>query len=298
MDLFLLLFVALAPAIFLFIYIRKKDEKRPEPIGQLLKAFGAGVLSVVLGITLSLILRAFGLYSDSYDSVMGAMQLSLFGAALPEEVAKFFMFWLVVRKNRFFDERMDGIVYASCVALGFAALENIMYLINYYDTWVQVGFNRAILSVPGHFFYGILMGYYYSLVKYKNPSLFNISMVLVAPILAHTLYDFLLMTIKLSSAYALFVFVVFFIFFIFMRKRALSKIDEHLEEDEKDFQLLASYEGCSSEVNDAGTAVSEDNTVSELSSAEQYSSNVEKEDDEHSSDDYIVDKYFGGRGNS
>lgn len=57
-----------------------------------------------------------------------AIRLSFFGAAILEESAKLFMLWLLLRKNKYFGERVDGIVYAVCVSLGFAALENVMYL--------------------------------------------------------------------------------------------------------------------------------------------------------------------------
>lgn len=307
MELLLILVSALAPAVLLFFYIRKRDEKRPEPVKELLKAFGGGVLSAILAICLALVLGVIGLYSESYDSVLGAVRLSFFGAALPEEVAKFFFFWLVVRKNRFFDERVDGIVYASCVALGFAALENIMYLIGNYDSWVTVGVTRAIFSVPGHFFFGVLMGYYYSLVMFKNPSTFNMCMVLVAPIVAHTLFNSMLMSMSLSggtsASLASLLLILFIFFFTRLRKMALKTINEHLEDDDKDFQMQAMVENNISsdaeivELNPSTeegvmTSLPEHSTASASTSVEQ---DAKCENEKESNEDYIVDKYFGGR---
>lgn len=272
MDFLFVLASALAPAVILFFYIRKRDEKRPEPLSELLKAFGGGILSAIAAIILATILEIMGLYSESYSSVIGAVRLSLFGAALPEEIAKFFFFWLVVRNNRFFDERIDGIVYASCVALGFAALENILYLFGNYDSWVSVGITRAIFSVPGHFFFGVLMGYYYSLTKFKEPSLFNTSMVLVAPIVAHTLFNSLLMSIDFNPLFSIALFILFVAFFTRLRKLAMKSIAEQLEEDEKELWTQPTVE------NDT-------------------LSTEQPETIEQSDDDYIVDKYFGGRDN-
>jgi RsiW-degrading membrane proteinase PrsW (M82 family) len=87
---------------------------------------------------------------------------------------------------------MDGIVYAAAVSLGFAAFENIGYLMSSED-WVSTGIMRALFSVPGHMFFGILMGYYYSLVRF-DPTASGMTKfwVLGAPIIAHGIYDSIL----------------------------------------------------------------------------------------------------------
>ena len=88
---------------------------------------------------------------------MDSVNIAFFGAAIPEEIAKLFILWLVLRNNKFFDEKMDGIVYAVCVSLGFAALENIMYLFLHSESFITVGISRAFFAVPGHFCFGILI---------------------------------------------------------------------------------------------------------------------------------------------
>src|SRR5690606_5877620 len=83
------------------------------------------------------------------------------GAAAPEELCKIaVVYWLVWRRPEF-DERMDGIVYAARAGLGFALVENILYLLGSVDiaslivTWVL----RALLAVPGHALWTGMMGY-------------------------------------------------------------------------------------------------------------------------------------------
>lgn len=236
MEITLLLLAALAPAAILFFYVRRKDKKRPEPLRLLLKAFGYGALSAIAVILFFLILEGLGLTVSNPRSFLGALGVSFFGAALPEELLKFFFFWLVVRNCKFFDERMDGIVYASCVALGFAAIENILYLFDNFEFWIATGVVRAIFSVPGHFFFGILMGYYYSLVRFENPSAFNKCMVLAAPIVAHTVFNTLLFSSGMFKVIGIIVFLVVFLsFFKHLRKYALSRIPELLEKDDRDF---------------------------------------------------------------
>ena len=74
MEFLLVLAAALAPAILLFFYIRKKDEKRPEPVGMLLKAFGGGILSAILAIILALVFEWLGLYVDTSNTYEDAVR--------------------------------------------------------------------------------------------------------------------------------------------------------------------------------------------------------------------------------
>ncbi len=295
MDLFLTLIsaflafiAALAPAMGLFYYINKKDSARPEPIEQLVVAFVLGFPSAALAICGALLLMSLGFYSENVTSVLDAIRLSLFGAALPEELAKFFFFWIFVRKNRFFDERMDGIVYAACVSLGFAALENVLYLFSNFDSWVSVGITRAIFSVPGHFFFGVFMGYYYSLVKFSNnSSLFNKCMILVVPILAHTIFDAILFSMSVVPVVSILLMFAFIFFCNLLRRYAVSRIKTHLEDDNVEFGTVAQSEAdggdVSVNVGDNRGAVS----------IEPQDGDVAVDTD---IDNYVVNKYFGGRG--
>ena len=227
-----ILITALLPIAILAFYIYRKDNKSPEPTGLLLKAFFLGVLSVPLSLCISMPLEILGLYSMEPSTVAGAISTSFWGAAIPEEIAKFTMLWLVLRKNRYFDEKMDGIVYAVCVSLGFAALENIMYLFTNAENYLSVGIARAIFAVPGHFCFGILMGYYYSLAKfYPKSATKNRALVLVAPIIAHGLYDSILFIIGVTPAVSGILVIVFLVFCHKMWEYGSKKIKEHLERD-------------------------------------------------------------------
>ena len=179
----------------------------------MVKAFLLGVLSVLVSFCMSIPLGVIGLYPIEATSILGSICTAFFGAAIPEEIAKFIMLWLLLRKNPYFDEKMDGIVYAVCVSLGFAALENIMYLYTNADSYLSVGIARAIFSVPGHFCFGILMGYYYSLAKFypKTPKK-NKALILVAPIIVHGLYDSILFIINVTPAISGALLIVFLVF--------------------------------------------------------------------------------------
>lgn len=228
-----IIFVALLPIAVLAFYIYNKDQNKPEPTGQLVKAFFYGVLSIPLSFCISIPLGLIGAYPAEATNIWGSISTAFFGAAIPEEIAKFVMLWLLLRKNPHFDEKMDGIIYAVCVSLGFAALENIMYLFSNADSFVSVGLVRAIFAVPGHFCYGILMGYYYSLAKfYPQASTRNKVLILLAPIIAHGLYDSILFIINVTPSISGILLIVFLVFCHKMWKYGSKKIKEHLDRDD------------------------------------------------------------------
>ena len=132
-----------------------------------------------------------------YDpaSIEFAWMENTIGVALVEELSKWLVFMLLVWKNKNFDYRYDGIVYAVSASLGFAALENILYVISY-GTGVSIG--RAIFAIPGHATFGVFMGYWLSRAKTFWLDDKKIRMricklfALGVPMLIHGFYDFLL----------------------------------------------------------------------------------------------------------
>lgn len=225
--------IALIPVVLLLFYILRKDRRAPEPARQLVKGFLFGILSLPLSFCMSAPFGYFGLYVDEPVTVWGSVMTAFWGAAIPEEIAKLIMLWLLLRKNRHFDEKLDGIVYAVCVSLGFAAGENLLYLFYNYDSFLTVGIMRALFAIPAHFSFGVLMGYYYSLVKFypKSPAK-NKAMVILAPILAHGIYDSILFALDVTyPAVALLLLVVFLAFCFLMWHYVTSRIREHMARD-------------------------------------------------------------------
>ena len=152
-------------------------------------------------------------------------------AAIPEELSKLFLLWLFLRKNPYFDERMDGIVYAVCVSLGFAGLENVLYVVMDED-WASVAISRAIFAVPGHFCFGVLMGYFYSLAKFEPQHRMRYSaLALLAPIVAHGIYDSLLfiMQVYIPTWLEIILLLGFLIFCFYLWKCASRSIKKHVE---------------------------------------------------------------------
>ena len=188
------LLAALVPAIVLLGYIYWQDRTSPEPVKQLLKATAWGVLAIPITLAIVYPLQWIGIIPEEYTTIFGAIYDAFMSAAIPEEFSKLLVLWLFLRKNPHFDERMDGIVYAVCVSLGFAGLENVMYIVRSYiigDTeWLTIALSRAVTAVPAHFCFGVLMGYFYSLAHFSSKDReWNVAMTFIAPMMAHGMYD-------------------------------------------------------------------------------------------------------------
>lgn len=153
-------------------------------------------------------------------------------AALPEESFKLFALWLVLRKNPYFDEHYDGIDYAVCVGLGFAAIENIFYVLSD-EEWMAVAITRALLAVPGHYAFAILMGYYYSVYHFVNRSPKIAVCILLVPVMAHGVYDALAMSGMVNPYIGGLSFFVLIYFCVKMHKAAKSKVLVLLQKDEE-----------------------------------------------------------------
>ena len=227
---FIVFIAAILPAIVLIVHIYNRDKWQKEPPRQLFKAFVYGVGSAMI----VLLLPAFGLVSATPGTSISAQIGNAFStAAIPEEMAKLFMLWLFLRKCKEFDEHMDAIVYAVCVGMGFAATENILYLFSNINNWLATGIMRALISVPAHFFFAIIMGYYYSLAHFRigKNRIMDAVYTLLIPVLAHGIFDALLFVSAMSESLAGILTLIFIIGFFFLRKFASSRVDRILESD-------------------------------------------------------------------
>ncbi len=120
------------PIVFWSAYHYHKDRHLPEPPLNLLLCFGLGVLAAGLSKALYIALEPVGLRFDALlladTSTLGLLTYSLLAIGPIEELAKLIPFIIFVRRFRAFDEPLDGIIYASFIALGYATVENWYYL--------------------------------------------------------------------------------------------------------------------------------------------------------------------------
>ena len=229
MNILILLAAALLPAILLWIYIWKQDAQ-PEPTNRLVKAvlYGVGI-----GIPVALLEMVIEnvLFDGEPTTLFGTTVQAFFVAALPEESFKLLALWLVLRKNPYFDEHFDGIVYAVCVGLGFAALENVLYVVGAEENWFSVAVSRALLAVPGHYAFAVLMGYYYSVYHFVDHSSRTAACILLVPVVAHGVYDAIAFSSTVNPYVGGISTVVLIYFCIKMHKSAKSKVLALIERD-------------------------------------------------------------------
>lgn len=216
----ILLSLAILPVLLLGLYVYSQDKFEKEPFRMLLKAFCFGCLSVVPAVFIETFLSGVYQYmgGDALPSALGGLFKGFVVAGFSEELCKLLLLSLAVWRSRYFDEYFDGIVYATFVSLGFAGLENILYVFEQEDftTSVFTGTMRAILAVPGHFLFGVVMGYYFALAKFHPEERFvNILKALFFPMLLHGTYDSLLMVPEAMGIDGTFMSLMFFVLFIY-----------------------------------------------------------------------------------
>ncbi|QSQ19895.1 PrsW family intramembrane metalloprotease [Pyxidicoccus parkwayensis] len=155
---------AVVPSLLLFWYVYARD-KRPEPHGLLLRTFLLGALICAPVIPTAHVLQALG-EPFAVGLWSSAAVRAFLGAAIPEELFKFLVLSLYVWRKPAFDEPLDGVVYGATASLGFATLENILYV---GEHGLGVALLRALTAVPGHAFTGVIMGAFVGRAKLASP---------------------------------------------------------------------------------------------------------------------------------
>lgn len=205
-----LLFLALLPGILIIIYIFRKDKVEHEPVSLIVKLIVFGAVSCIPAI-----------FAENYMTAImpaglsGVVEYAVYDAfivaALCEEVCKYVLLRIGSWNNINFDYRFDGIVYGVSVAVGFALLENILYVM---DGGIQVALMRGVLAVPLHAFCGVFMGVFYGAAKRYSvggrgsKALSCKVMAIFVPIMIHGLYDTFAMIGSTAATVILLVFVV------------------------------------------------------------------------------------------
>lgn len=202
------LIIAVAPALFLMKKVYDLDKIEKEPRGLLWKLFLAGCLSVIPGIILERLYTH--LVSPLFLSASTTVYLlaeTFLGVALMEEGVKFFFLYKCAYRHPAFNYRFDGVVYAVFVSLGFALVENILYVAKF---GIVTGLIRAVLSVPLHGVCGVYMGLALGDLKSRSPRSSLLSAPLFClplPVLIHGFYDYCLSRDSGLSLLLFFVFV-------------------------------------------------------------------------------------------
>lgn len=186
MNFFILLGLALAPGVAIMIYIYRKDEHEREPVLLLFTSFFFGCVSTAITLIADnevsewITLQAGNLVDEFYRA--------MFRVAFIEEFSKFIFVRFILYRSKDFNEPFDGIVYSVMVGMGFATLENILYVFNY---GITIGILRIFTAVPAHAMFAILMGYFVGRAKFTHRNGFLLSSLgLLTATLFHGSYDY------------------------------------------------------------------------------------------------------------
>lgn len=238
MESAILLSLAVLPVVVLAFFVYRKDKFEKEPLRMLVKAFFFGCLSVIPAIVLEGMLgRLYVVIGGNYlPAFASGLYNGFVVAGCSEELCKLLLLSWAVWKSQEFNEYFDGIVYAAFVSLGFAGCENIMYVFNSesYSAALMTGGVRAVLSVPGHFLFAVVMGYYFALAKFQPEQRGqNLAKAFLFPMLLHGTFDALLMVPEAmgmeDSWLAAVLFFVFLNFDIRLWKIGMRRLN-HLQE--------------------------------------------------------------------
>lgn len=256
----LLVVAGIIPAIILCIYVYKKDKVDKEPIGLLLKLLVFGAVSCYpaayienfIGDIIRIAFSPDVIKSGGEIIVDNSVKYSynfvyyFFCVAVAEEGLK----WLIVHnytgQDKNFNCFFDGMIYAIFVSLGFAGLENVFYVLQY--GWYNA-IMRAIVSVPGHMFFAVFMGYYYSnAVIYKKANALEKDLIIhgrianmqkqfgykrymalsfIVPVTLHGTYNFLCSSDNFRMVLLFYVYILILYRYCFKKIRFMSQKDNY-----------------------------------------------------------------------
>ena len=209
---------AVLPAIFLMRYVYRQDQIEPEPVGLLASLVWKGVLAALAAIVLESLGQMVLDGQVSQDNPNYVYYLAFLVVAAVEEGTKLFFLYRRTWKEPNFNYRFDAIVYAVFVSLGFAAFENVKYVLSY---GLSVALPRAILAVPGHMGFAVFMGIFYGRAKscadWGNRFGCKVNLILsyLFPVALHGVYDSCCMTGtgRSTAVFVIFVLVMYLLVF-------------------------------------------------------------------------------------
>jgi RsiW-degrading membrane proteinase PrsW (M82 family) len=195
---------AIAPALLMLWLVIAAGE-RPGPPARVWAAFFLGAASISL---LGLARAPFAAILAAPENPWVAQTLhSVFGVAAPEETVKVLVIVAVSARRRPFEDPMDTVVYGAATGLGFAAYENLAYLVQHAEIWRSLAALRSVLTVPFHGALGIIAGAYLAIGRSGTAlgahrhhrdwaRISSRILMLFVPIGLHAAFDFPLLTLQ------------------------------------------------------------------------------------------------------
>ena len=231
----ILILVSILPAVVIGLYAYKID-KRKEPFTLLLLLFFLGATSAIAVLGISSFLEWINPAFTKSTEEMNFLELFVkvfLEIAFVEEICKWTVIYVLGYKNKEYDESYDIILYAVFVALGFATIENLIYVLN--ANSVDLAFKRGLFAIPGHVAYGIFMSYYLTVAKIhfiRRDNLEFMALVksILIPVIIHGIYDFCVFTNSSLFTTLFYIFVVVLFAISFMKLRNLANNNANMRQ--------------------------------------------------------------------
>lgn len=217
---FIILSAAIAPGLALLSFFYLRNQMDTEPRRALLHAFIYGAI-----ITFPVLFIQFILEEE--QTFRNPFFINVIFTSSLEEMVKWLVIFAVILRHVEFDDPYDGVLFGVAVSLGFATVENVIYLLSF---GLDQAFMRAMLPVSSHALFGVVMGYYYGKGKFSSDEIQKkfIFLAFFAPLGLHIMYNSILM-LEGSFIYAMLPFMLFLWWFALRKvKLAHEHLVEHL----------------------------------------------------------------------
>lgn len=225
----LLMAAALLPVIGLMWFIRRQDKIEQEPPGFVMSVAVCGALTVISALLLETVGGAILKVFLPQTSMLYLILENFLVVAGAEELGKYAVLRLRTWRSPEFNYTYDAVVYAVAASLGFAAVENILYV---FQGGMSVALLRALTSIPGHAMFAVFMGFHYGLAKRADVRGAvgirdsELRKSLLVPIVLHGFYDFTLSAGSWVWMLIFFVFYIAVVVFAFLKVKQLSREDQ------------------------------------------------------------------------
>ena len=211
----LLFFISVLPVFIIAIILYALDKEK-EAVGTMFKYYALGLLAAVMAVILEMFVQL-----PTENNLLFIFIDCFFCIALVEEMAKMASLKIGLSGEKSYNNFYDSIIFSTAVSLGFAGIENVLYVLSSSMQSLSLGLGtgllRAFLAVPGHVIFAIFMGFFLdkaveARVNGKSAGFYNF-LAIAVPTVLHGVYDFFCFTLGTfdSSAY-LMMFILYIVF--------------------------------------------------------------------------------------
>ena len=214
-----MLYVAAVIPALVCLFIVYLADRHKERLSFVARLYVLGALIVLpAGLMEKMLLDLYSATPDPQTGFMATLMTAFFIAGVTEETAKGLVFQRFVLPKPFYDEPYDGVVYAVAIGLGFATVENVLYVTS---DGLSTAFVRAFTAVPAHTLFGVVMGTYFSQSKFAQKPVFKAYAI---PAFLHGLYDMFALAQSFAANIALIIYLMWLVRFACTKSAPLRRL--------------------------------------------------------------------------